>query len=66
MEITLEERRKRLPLEIRCQLIPLPGFVLEWERFSVRFEKKIERIDDRHFGDEVDLDAKFVRRLGKH
>ena len=62
-EITLEERCQRLPLEIRRQLIPLPGLVLEGEILSVRFEKKIERIDDRHFGDEVDLDAKFIGRF---
>ena len=32
----------------------------------MRFKKKIERIDDRHFGDEIDLDAKFICRLGKY
>jgi hypothetical protein len=65
VEITLEERCERLPLEIRRQLIPLPGFVLEWKILSVRFEKKIERIDHRHFGDEIDFDGEFAGRLGK-
>jgi hypothetical protein len=32
----------------------------------VGFKKKIERIDDRHFGDEIDLDAKFTGGFEEH
>ena len=60
VKITLEERCERLPLEIRRQLITLPGLVLKWVMLRVGLEKEIERIDDRHFGNEVDLDAKFI------
>ncbi len=31
----------------------------------MRFQKKVERVDHRHLGDEIDFDAKFARSLGK-
>ena len=36
------------------------GLVGERELFGERFEEKIERVDDRHFGDKVDFDCEVA------
>jgi hypothetical protein len=42
------------------QLMIERAIVLEGKSLRLRFEKKIERIVDRHLGDEVHLDLKFA------
>src|SRR5262245_13033497 len=65
-QVTLEERRQRLRTKVRREFWSLPRFVLERIILGVRFEKKIERVDDRHLRHEVDFDAKLTRRLEKY
>ena len=48
-------------VEIRRQLVPLAGLIGKGNLLGVRFEKEVKRIDHRHFGDQVDLDAELAR-----
>jgi len=41
-------------------------FVSERELFRVRFQKEIERVDDRHLRDEIHLDVEVLHRIWKH
>ena len=52
-------------MQKRREFRPFGRFVMERELLRVAFEKKIEGIEDRHFGDEVDLDAQLARRFGE-
>ena len=45
------------------QLALEPGLVAERDCFSVRFEEKVERIDHRHFGDQVDIDGEIPNEI---
>ena len=62
-QVTLEERRQRVLSKVRRELHALPRFVVERIILGVGFQEKIERVNNRHLGDEVDFDAKFPRRL---
>jgi hypothetical protein len=37
--------------------------VLEWKFFGCWFEEKIERVDHRHFGDQVDFHGEYFSGL---
>ncbi len=65
VEILLEQRRRRQLEEVGFQLMTFPSLVGEGNFFGMRFEKEIERVDDRHFGYQIDLEAEFARLLGK-
>ncbi len=39
--------------------------IVEREIFRRRFDEEVERIVDRHVGDEIDLDLQLGHRLGK-
>src|SRR5262249_46142081 len=65
-QVTLEERRQRLLAKVWREFCSLPRFVLERITLCVRVEKKIEGVDDRHLGDEVDFDAKVACGFWKH
>ena len=52
-------RRKRL------QLLQLPVFVGERKRFGLRLEEEVERVVDRHLGDEIDLEPELTDPLGE-
>ena len=39
--------------------------VIEGKYFRLRFEEEIERIEHRHLGNQINLDAKLSRLLGK-
>ena len=66
---TLEERpqaRARGPaFEVRRQLLFDRGFVTEGEPFRIRLKEIVERIDDLHLGDEIDLDREAARLIRK-
>ena len=47
-------------VQIRRQLVALPGFVLEGEFLGMRFEEEVERIDHRHLGHQIDLETEFA------
>ena len=65
-QVTRKVRRERQRVQIRRQLMALPRFVLEGDFLGLRFEEKIEWVDHRHFGDQVDFDAQFGGFLGDH
>ena len=65
-EITLKQRRKRLTLAVGRELVALPRLIFEWVMLGMGLKKKIEGIDHRHLGDQIDADAKFVGRLVKN
>ena len=60
-----EPRTGRLGIEIGRKLLGKLGRVGEWKCFRERLDKKIERIDHGHIGDEVDRDSEFARLLRK-
>ena len=43
-----------------------PRLVGERELLGVRLEEEVERIDDRHLGDEIDFDEQLTRLLREH
>ena len=43
----------------------MAGVIGERNLFGVRFEEKIERVDHRDLGDQIDLDAEFVGFFGE-
>ncbi len=53
------------PREVRSQLAPLLLFIREGKFLRIRLEKKIERVEHRHLGDEIDLDAQLTRLVGE-
>src|SRR5262249_15660863 len=65
-QVTREERRQRLLTKVRREFHSLPRFVFERIVLGVRFEEKIEWVNDRHLGDEVDFDAKLARGFRKY
>src|SRR4029434_4447928 len=62
-QVTLEERGQGLLSKVRREFHLLPRFVFERIILGVGLQEKIERVNNRHLGDEVDFDAKFPRRL---
>ena len=61
-----EPRRRRQSLHERRQFHHLPGVVDEGHLFGLRLQEEVERVQDRHLGDQVDLDAERVGLFGKH
>ncbi|CDF96513.1 hypothetical protein BN844_4972 [Pseudomonas sp. SHC52] len=66
IQVRLEFRRQRQRLQVRHQLVFLIGPVGEWNLFGVGFEEKIERIEHRHFRQQIDLDPQFFGFLGEY
>src|SRR4030095_3605143 len=62
-QVTLEERGQGLLSQVSRWFYLLPRFVFERIILGVGLQEKIERVNNRHLGDEVDFDAKFPRRL---
>ncbi|MNL20145.1 hypothetical protein D3C87_1413800 [compost metagenome] len=60
-----EQRAGRRGDEIGGELGPQLGAVGEGKGLGLRLDEEVEGIDDREFGDNVDLDAEFVDRLRK-
>ncbi len=52
--------------QVRRELPPVGGVVVERELLGGGLEEEVERIDHRHLGDEIDLDAKLARLLREH
>ncbi len=65
-ETVAEPRTGREPLEVRRELLVQPGLVRERKRFGRRFEKEVERIEDRQLGGQVDVDQQLSRLVGEH
>ena len=60
-----EPGRQRHLLEIRRQFGDRGGGITERKLLGRRLQEEIERVDDRHFRDEIHLDHQFPRRVGK-
>ncbi len=56
----LSARAGGLGFEEGAQFRGERGVVGERELFGVRFEEEIERIEDRHFGDQIHFDEEFA------
>src|SRR5207249_8819391 len=61
-----EQRSGRQRLQEGLQLFFLERLVSEWIFFCVGFQEKIERVDDRHVGNETDFEREFPCRTGKN
>ncbi len=61
-----EARRLRALQQIRLQLDQQLRLVGERKLLGARLEEEVERIEHRHLGDEIDLDAKEGRHLREH
>ena len=61
-----EPRTRRRRVEERDQLLGERGRVIERMELRIRLDEEIERVDDRHVGDEVDRDVERRGRLGEH
>ena len=61
-----ELRRQRRLLHVGRELVRLLGLVLEREVLGRRLQEEVERIEHRHLGHQVDLDAHLGRRVGEH
>ncbi len=59
----VEERRARRERSIRSELGLQRLLVLKGPLLGVRLEEEVERVDHRHFGDDVDLDSELGRGL---
>lgn len=59
VQVSLERWRQRQGFEVWRQLLALIGGVAERDSLGVRFEKEIERIEHRHFRDQIDFDAQL-------
>ena len=62
-EILLEQRLAAEHDEIRREVALVRALVGERECLRVRLEEEIERVEHRHLGDQVHLDAQLVRLL---
>ena len=62
----LQQRAGRLWLHIDRQIVAQILGILEWPGLAALLDEEVERIIDRHVGDQVDLDLEFGHRLGKH
>ena len=58
--------RQRQGFQIRRQLALLIGGVAERDIFGVGLQEKIERIEHRHLGDQVDFNAQLVSLFREH
>ena len=66
VEISLQQGRGRLGDEVRRQLTRLQVGVSEREFFGCGFQKKVKRVEHRHFNHQVHRDLEFARGLFKH
>lgn len=66
VQVSLERWRQRQDFEVWRQLLALIGGVAERDSLGVRFEKKIERIEHRHFRDQIDFDAQLCGFFREH
>ncbi len=64
-EVGLEERRRRQLHEVGREFVQLPVLVFEREFLCVGLEEEIERIDDRHLRDQINLELQFPGALGE-
>ena len=64
-EVVGEARRERVGPEERLELTELPVVVDERQMFRRLVDEEVERVVDRHLGDEIDLDAELADRLGE-
>ena len=66
VEVIVEKRRHRIRPTKRLKLVGLPVFVGEWEALDVGFEEEVERVVDRHLGDEIDFNSKLTDLFRKY
>ena len=66
IEILLKRRGGRQFQQVGRQFVRQRGVVFERDFLGVRLEKKVEGIDDRHFGHQVHLDPELTGLLRKH
>ena len=66
VEVLLERRCRGRLDHVRCQLMRQRRFVLERKILRRRLEKEVERVEHRHLGHEVDLDAERRGLVGEH
>ena len=65
-DIGRKARAERFSLEVGRKLRLQFGFVSEGKLLGVGLDEKVERIDDRKFGGQIDLDLEFRDFLRKH
>jgi hypothetical protein len=65
-QVFLEPRLAAEHHEIRSEVAFVDTLVRERIGLRVRLEEEVERVEDRHLGDEVDLDAELVGLLLEH
>ena len=66
LEIAREQRAWRLGFEIGAQLFLDDGIVGERPVLGFFGNEEVERIDDRHVGDEIDRDGEDIGFLGQY
>ena len=52
--------------EVGFKLLPKQSVILKRILLGVLFDKEIERVDDRHFGNQMNADFQFTHWLWKH
>jgi hypothetical protein len=63
VQIGRQPRRQRLRVQERLQLAQQRRVVLERHLFGGGFQEEVERVVDRHLGDEVDVDPELADRI---
>ncbi|MNF64412.1 hypothetical protein D3C84_461410 [compost metagenome] len=66
VQIGLERRRQRQGFQIRSQFLALIGGIREGDFFCVGLKEKIEWVEDRHLGQQIDLDAQLISFFREH
>jgi hypothetical protein len=62
----IEQRPLRFDIEIGGQIFLQRVIIGEGAFFGIFFDKEIERIDDHHIGQKIDLNTEMIDRIGKH
>jgi hypothetical protein len=65
-QVALIEGRGRRLDQVRRQFLPIIRVVLEWKILRFGREEEIERIEHRHLGDQINLDAQLAGRIRKY
>ena len=65
-EVFLEQRLAAEHDQVRREVALLRALVAERKGLRVRLEEEVERVEHRHLGDQVHLDAQLVGLLREH
>ena len=66
VDVLLEQRRQFALSHVRGQLGRQFGLVLEGKILGRRLQEEVERVQHRHLGDQIDLDAERRGLVGEH